>query len=243
MVTDLKQLTPIDKSAGRCEIRGQGSHRHGTAIARDRHDHLGPCFPIPLCQDLEAPLADLSGHLGIRSIWGEERPKGLTLSEVGQTRDRTPLLGELFRRDPTPERNPDVREAAGPGAARFDRQADLVEVPGRDLALFVGDLGGEPHTGAVVAAAARLRIGIVELTDEELHSALPGRLIIEHGLGLFRSDGRDLLISFPVIGPPVPGRDVPALDLRHRIFDFESLEQQIQSGSLGSDQRLQAGHG
>ena len=243
MIAYLEQFPAVHESAGRGEIRGQRPHRHWTAIARDRYDHLGAGVPVPLPEHFEAPFADLAGHLGVGSIGGEERSQALPLSEVGEAGDGASFLGEIFGGDPTLERNPDVGQSTRPGTARFDGQADLVQVPGRRLALFVGDLGREPHSRTVVAAAAEFRVGIVELTDEELHPTLPGRLIIEHGLGLFGSDGRDLLIAFPVVGPAQPGRDVPAFDLRHRVFDFEGLEQQVETGAFGSDQSFQAGHG
>src|SRR5699024_509505 len=109
---------------------------------------------------------------------GEEGPQGLTLPEVGQTRDRSPLLGELLGRDPALERHADVGQSAGPGAARSDGQADPVQIPGRGPALLIGDLGREPHSGTVVTAAAGARIGVVELTDEELHPALAGCFVV-----------------------------------------------------------------
>src|SRR5699024_11811550 len=58
--------------------------------------------------------------------------------------------------------------------------SDPVQIPGRGPALLIGDLGREPHSGTVVTAAAGARIGVVELTDEELHPALAGCFEVEH---------------------------------------------------------------
>src|SRR5699024_11693661 len=103
--------------------------------------------------------------------------------------------------------------------------------------------GGEPLAAAVVAARAGLRIRVVKLAVEDLHPAVLGRLVVEHGPGLVSAEGRDLLIAFPVIGPPQPGRGVSALALRYCVLDFEGLEQKVEPGSLGPDEGLEAGYG
>src|SRR5699024_5027704 len=120
VITDLQQFTAVDEATGRCEVRGQGSHGHGTPGARNRYDHLGAGGPVPIPEHLEAPLADLHRHLGIRRIGGEDGRQDVTLPVVGQMRDRLLVYGELLGRDPAFERHADVGKSAGPGAARFD---------------------------------------------------------------------------------------------------------------------------
>ena len=132
-------------------------------------------------------VGQLRGDRLVRRALGEQGAQRGAPADVGEPAERPARLGRAAR--PGSCR---TRRSRGPSSRSATSCAARPSTPGRasrslrGLRAGLRHLGGPGLAGAVVAAAARGRLGVVELAAQELHPAPVRRLVVEHRLLLAR---------------------------------------------------------
>lgn len=137
----------------------------------------------------------------------------------------------------------DRGETRRPHLPRFDLHARPAQLALGGVQGCVGHLRIEAVPGAVVAAAARSGLLVVQLAPQELHAAFRRRRVVAHRLLLGRPLPRHPRVPLRVVDPGPAGALPAALHPVHRAVHVEHLEHRLQPGPAQLHQGLERGQG
>ncbi len=195
------------------------------ATAGGNRDHRGRALPPPPA----GQHPHRRGHqiVAHRCIWRarcHERAQPVAPADTAQAGERPSRLRTGRLRYPAGDADAQRAHARRPHPAWFDRGARAVQLLLRTHPGGFGDHAGPPAAGAGVAASARCRGGIVQLTTKKLQPAAGGGDVVEHRLLLARTAGADPGETFGVVGPGCPGGLPATADPPDRTVDVEHLQ-------------------
>ncbi len=145
--------------------------QHRPGPGRQRHDRSRARRPVPRGEHLDHRVGELAGDRLVRRALGEQGAQRAAPADVGQPAERPARLGGAGSGDLAGRVDPELLHAGRPHLPRLDRHAGPGEPVPRGRRAGRRHVGGPGLAGAVVAPAARRRLGVVELAPQELHPA------------------------------------------------------------------------
>ena len=156
-----------------------------------------------------------------------------------ETAQRPPGVGRQFRRDFARHVHAEPFHARRPHPARADVDTGAEQPGPRQRGPFRRHLGRPGLPGAVVAPAAGLRRGIIELPAQVLHPAAGGSQVVKHGPLLPVPLGRHRRVALGIEAHTCPVATQPPLTLRtapstSRTFSIISSRARLRSTWVSS---------